>query len=136
MENNAHAADCDEITGLPRTLMDELRAFVRERDWAQFHDPKNLAMLVASEAGELCAEYRWVANAEADALSRTQPARARVADEIGDVGLALALLCDRMGLDLIAAMRAKLDRNRRRYPADLVRGRSERPQGPADPATE
>ena len=49
------------------SLLDDIRAFVRERDWEQFHDPKNLAMAVASEAGELCAELRWVPSADADA---------------------------------------------------------------------
>ena len=50
-------------------IMNELRQFVREREWQQFHDPKNLAMAVVSEAGELAAEYRWVANTEADRWS-------------------------------------------------------------------
>jgi hypothetical protein len=53
----------------------ELRAFVAARDWQQFHDPKNLAMLVASEAGELLGEYRWVQSAEADAHSRDPATR-------------------------------------------------------------
>lgn len=105
-------------------LIAELRAFVAERDWAQFHDPKNLAMLLASEAGELVAEYRWVASPDADALSREPEARGRIAAEIGDVGIALLLLCDRIGLDPIAAMRDKLARNRQKYPADRVRGRA------------
>ncbi len=108
-------------------MLRALRAFVAERDWAQFHDPKNLAMLVASEAGELLAEYRWVRGEEADAHSRTDPARARIAAEIGDVGIALLMLCDRIGLDLVEAMRAKLEVNRARYPAAASRGRADRP---------
>lgn len=52
------------------TLIERLRAFVAEREWQQFHDPKNLAMALASEAGELLAEYRWIASAEADAWSK------------------------------------------------------------------
>jgi dCTP diphosphatase len=108
-------------------LLPQLRAFVAERDWARFHDPKNLAMLLASEAGELLAEYRWISTGEADAASREPGLRARVADEIGDVGIALLLLCDRIGIDLAQAMAAKLELNRRRYPADQVRGRADRP---------
>jgi dCTP diphosphatase len=104
-----------------------LRAFVDERDWARFHDPKNLAMLLASEAGELLAEYRWIANDAADAASRDPPLRARVAAEIGDVGIALLLLCDRIGIDLHEAMAAKLEVNRRKYPVDQSRGRADRP---------
>jgi dCTP diphosphatase len=106
-------------------LAAELRHFVAERDWQQFHDPKNLTMLVASEAGELCAEYRWVPSAEADAHGRRPEARARIAAEIGDVGLGLLLLCDRLGLDLVETMREKLAANRRKYPAETSRGRAE-----------
>ncbi|MES1204989.1 MAG: nucleotide pyrophosphohydrolase [Pseudomonadota bacterium] len=105
----------------------ELRAFVAERDWRQFHDPKNLAMLLASETGELVAEYRWVAGDDADAHSREPGARARIAAEIGDVGIALLLLCDRIGVDPLLAMRDKLARNGEKYPADTSRGRSSPP---------
>lgn len=113
-------------------LVAELRAFVAERDWSQFHDPKNLAMLVASEAGELLAEYRWIANDAADAHSRAPEARARIAAEIGDVAIALVLLCDRIGIDPLAAAREKLAANRRKYPAALVRGRSDPPPQTTD----
>jgi NTP pyrophosphatase (non-canonical NTP hydrolase) len=111
------------------TFVGELRQFVAERDWAQFHDPKNLAMLLASEVGELVAEYRWVAGAAADAHSREGAPRARIADEIGDVGIALLLLCDRAGIDLLQAMSDKLAKNRARYPVEAARGKAERPPG-------
>jgi dCTP diphosphatase len=107
-------------------LFPALRAFVAERDWGQFHDPKNLAMLLASEVGELLAEYRWVPSHEADAASREPASRARIAAEIGDVGIALLLLCDRIGIDLAEAMTAKLEMNRAKYPAERVRGRADR----------
>jgi len=108
-------------------LLTDLRQFVAERDWAQFHDPKNLAMLLASEAGELVAEYRWVRGADADAHSRAPEPRARIADEVADVGIALLLLCDRIGLDLTQAIADKLAKNAARYPVDRSRGRSDRP---------
>lgn len=104
-----------------------LRTFADARDWRQFHDPKNLAMLVASEAGELLAEYRWVRGDDADARSHEPEARARIAAEIADVGIALLLLCDRIGLDLGEAIAAKLQRNAERYPVEASRGRAERP---------
>ena len=109
-------------------LLVALRRFVAEREWSRFHDPKNLAMLIGSEAGELVAEYRWVANAAADAFSREPAARARIAAEVGDVGLGLLLLCDRIGLDLIGAMREKLAENARKYPVESSRGRSDPPE--------
>ena len=111
-------------------LLTELRAFVAERDWSQFHDPKNLTMLLASETGELCAEYRFVRNEDADQVSHQPAARARIAAEVGDVGLALFLLCDRIGLDLEGAMRDKLALNRQKYPVERARGRASLP--PAD----
>jgi NTP pyrophosphatase (non-canonical NTP hydrolase) len=111
--------------------LDELIAavhkFAADRDWQQFHDPKNLAMLVASEAGELLAEYRWVRGDEADAHSREPQARARIAAEVADVGIGLLLLCDRIGLDLPQAIAAKLAANAERYPVEAARGRAERP---------
>jgi NTP pyrophosphatase (non-canonical NTP hydrolase) len=108
-------------------LVSDLRAFVAARDWGQFHDPKNLAMLVASEAGELVAEYRWVRGGEADAHSRAPEARARIAAEIADVGIGLLLLCDRIDLDLVDAMRSKLAKNAERYPVAASKGKAERP---------
>src|SRR3954451_18157810 len=97
-------------------LTTALRAFADARDWRQFHDPKNLAMLVASEAGELLAEYRWVRGDDADARSREPAARARIAAEIADVGIALLLLADRIGLDLPAAIADKIAVNAVKYP--------------------
>lgn len=110
-----------------RALEDELRAFVAERDWRKFHDPKNLAMLIASEAGELASVLRWVDNQAADDAAREEPLRTKLSHEIGDVALGLLLLCDRVGLDLVDVARAKLERNRLNYPADVVRGSAERP---------
>lgn len=104
-----------------------LRAFVAEREWAQFHDPKNLAMAVASEAGELLAEYRWIANTEADAWSLKPDNKRRVAMEAADVGIALLLLCDRVGVDLLEAIAEKIELNGQNYPVSLSRGKHLRP---------
>lgn len=116
----------DRLSGV---LMD-LRKFVARRDWAQFHDPKNLAMAVASEAGELLAEYRWVRNSAADKWSEDPGNRARVSAEVADVGIALLLLCDRIGLDLIEAVRAKIRVNSANYPVATARGKASRPSRP------
>lgn len=105
----------------------QLRAFAAERDWAQFHDPKNLAMAVASEAGELLAEYRWVSNTESDAWSLEPDNKQRVAMEAADVGIALLQLCDRVGVDLVEAMRDKIALNARSYPVSESKGRHSRP---------
>jgi dCTP diphosphatase len=112
------------------SVIQELRKFVRERDWAQFHDPKNLAMAVASEAGELLAEYRWISNAEANVWSADPQNLARVAAEVADVGIALLLFCDRTGIELVTAMRDKIEANRANYPVEASRGRHSRPADP------
>lgn len=106
--------------------LEALRAFSREREWEAFHDPKNLAMAIASEAGELLSELRWVASEGSDAHCRG-PARQGVVDEIGDVLITTLMLCDRIGLDPIEAVRAKLEKNARKYPVEQARGRSEAP---------
>ncbi len=106
----------------------ELRDFVKEREWSQYHDPKNLAMLIASEAGELLAEYRWVSNAEADHFTRSDTRQSTIAAEAADVGIALLLFCDRIGIDLIETIREKMVTNRKNYPVELSRGKSERPE--------
>lgn len=109
-------------------LIRELRQFVEQRDWKQFHDPKNLAMAVASEAGELLAEYRWVANTDADQLTKDIKHQARIAAEAADVGIALLLFCDRIGIDLVNAIRSKLETNSQNYPIEKSKGKAERPQ--------
>ena len=108
------------------TILVDLRSFVAERDWAKFHDPKNLAMAVASEAGELLAEYRWIENREADAFSRDPGNRARIEAEAADVAITFLLFCERAGIELPAAIARKMEVNRRNYPAERVRGSAER----------
>jgi dCTP diphosphatase len=108
-------------------LLEEVRRFSSEREWQRFHDPKNLSMLIASEAGELMALFRWVDNQAADAFATDEGNREKIAAEIADVAISVLLMVDRMGLDLVAAVRHKLEVNRRNYPVESVRGRAERP---------
>ncbi|MEU6719954.1 nucleotide pyrophosphohydrolase [Nonomuraea sp. NPDC046802] len=101
-------------------LAERLRAFARVRDWEQFHTPKNLAMALAGEVGELVAEFQWLTAEESG--SPDPDALARMRTELGDVTLYLVRLADVLGVDLMEAARAKLDENDRRYDADLYRG--------------
>ena len=98
-----------------------IRTFVRERNWEQFHDPKNLSMALASEAGEVLDHFRWVANDEADDLLEDRETKEEVRREIGDVALCLLMLCDRLDIDLVEAAEDKLEINCQKYPADEVR---------------
>lgn len=103
-------------------LAARLAEFARERDWDQFHSPKNLAMALAGEVGELLEHFQWLSEAQSQAL----PADVKdaVALEMADVLLYLVRLGDRLGIDLAAAADRKIALNARKYPADLVRGSS------------
>lgn len=108
-------------------VLARLRAFVAEREWGQFHNPKNLSMALASEAGELLAEYRWVTSVAADEWSREPENQRRAAMEAADVGISLLLFCDRIGVDLVEAIDAKIAVNAANYPVDEVKGKHSRP---------
>jgi dCTP diphosphatase len=97
-------------------VLQRLRRFTGERHWSRFHDPKNLAMLVASEAGELVHLFRWVRNDEADAFATRPENRPPIEEEIADVAIGVLLLADRLGVDLLELVRAKIARNAQKYP--------------------
>lgn len=101
-------------------VRDYLRAFARERDWEQFHSPKNISMALAVEAAELMEHFQWLTEAQSRTLSDDQ--LAPIADEIADVQLYLIRLADLLNIDLWKAMRHKTRQNESKYPADLVRG--------------
>jgi NTP pyrophosphatase (non-canonical NTP hydrolase) len=106
-------------------LQARLRSFVRDRDWEGFHTPKNLAMALAGEVGELVEIFQWLTPGEAAAVM-DGPRAADVADEIADVTIYLLRLADVLGVDITEAANAKIDRNQRRFPPDAVRGRADR----------
>jgi len=95
-------------------LRDELRKFADERDWQQFHSPKNLAMALSVEAAELLELFQWKTEDETRALNDADRARAR--EEIADVFLYLISLADQLGIDLAAAANHKLGANAEKYP--------------------
>ncbi|WP_245647112.1 nucleotide pyrophosphohydrolase [Microtetraspora niveoalba] len=101
-----------------------LREFARARDWEQFHTPKNLAMALAGEVGELVAEFQWLTPAESADLDPATLARVR--GEIADVMAYLVRLADSLGVDLAEATNAKLDENERRYDVGRYRGSAEK----------
>lgn len=98
----------------------QFRQFVAERDWAQFHSPKNLAMALAGEAGELLELFQWLTQEE----SRNLPddARQAVAHEIADIQIYLAAISDRLDIDIGPAVAEKMKLNAEKYPVDLARG--------------
>ena len=107
------------------TLADLVAAVCRfrdERDWAEFHTPKNLAAATAIEAAELQERFLWKTDAEVDQDLADAAKRAGVADEIADVVMFAMLLADRLGIDLAEAIAAKLAANEQKYPVNLARG--------------
>ncbi|WP_431974193.1 nucleotide pyrophosphohydrolase [Micromonospora haikouensis] len=103
-------------------LAEQLRRFADARDWQRFHTPKNLAMALAGEVGELLAELQWLTPDESVHLMADAELGGRVRSEIGDVMIYLTRLADVLGIDLLSAADDKLAEAARRYPADAVRG--------------
>lgn len=101
-------------------LRQRLREFARERDWEQFHSPKNLAMALIVEAAELVEHFQWLTETQSRALEPEQ--REQVAQELADVFIYLVRLADRLDIDLLDAAERKIALNARKYPADKVRG--------------
>lgn len=104
------------------SLRDQLRDFAAARDWDQFHSPKNLAMALSVEAGELVETFQWLTEEQSRRLPPETLAAA--GDEVADVLLYLVRLSDKLGIDPIAAARRKLLVNAAKYPADKARGNS------------
>ncbi|MFJ6200110.1 nucleotide pyrophosphohydrolase [Micromonospora sp. NPDC092111] len=100
----------------------QVRAFAEERDWQQFHTPKNLAMALAGEVGELLAEFQWLTPEQAATVMSDPEAGARVRAEIGDVMIYLTRLADVLGIDLAEAALTKLAEVAVRYPVDQAKG--------------
>jgi dCTP diphosphatase len=113
-------------------LREAVQAFVDERDWRQFHTPKNLAMSLAIEAAELVEHFQWLDVPESAARGRDPEYREQIADEMADVCCYLLSLANALELDLSTAVKSKLVKNAVKYPADLCRGRFERPRRPAE----
>jgi NTP pyrophosphatase (non-canonical NTP hydrolase) len=115
-------ADRPEATDPLRELAQALRRFADERDWDQFHAPKNLAMALSVEAAELLEHFQWLG----EDASRRLPAEklAQVSDEMADVLLYLVRLADKLDVDLAAAARRKMQVNAQKYPPERARGTS------------
>lgn len=101
-------------------LTAEIRAFRDARDWKQFHGPKEMAVAIAAESGELLQHFVWQTPEQSEERARLR--RADIAAEIADVAILLFEMADNLGLDLAEVMRLKLRHNENRYPAHKARG--------------
>ena len=96
-------------------LIGEVRAFAVSRDWEQFHTPKNLAMAIAGEAGELVAEFQWLKEEESTRSALSAEKFSDIELEVADVAIYLLRLSDVLGIDLAEAIRKKLEINQTRF---------------------
>ncbi|MFQ5935050.1 MAG: nucleotide pyrophosphohydrolase [Acidiferrobacterales bacterium] len=103
-------------------IRQRLRTFVDERDWQQFHSPKNLSMALSVEAAELMEHFQWLTEQQSLELSAEQ--REQVALEMADIFLYLMRLADRLDIDLLGSAWRKIGLNEKKYPAAAVRGKS------------
>jgi len=97
-----------------------IRKFRDDRDWKQFHDPKNLAVSISIEAAELLELFQWMSGEESARFAAQN--QERVSEEIADVAIYLIELADITGIDLVKAIDAKLEKNAKKYPVDKSRG--------------
>jgi NTP pyrophosphatase (non-canonical NTP hydrolase) len=101
-------------------LSRRLRRFAQERDWEQFHSPKNLSMALIGECGELVEHFQWLTEEQSYALAPDKFAEVEL--EMADIQIYLLRLAERLGVDLLAAVERKIAINEHKYPADRVRG--------------
>lgn len=102
------------------TLRERLKAFARERDWEQFHSPKNLAMALIVEAAELLEHFQWLTPEQSESLAEDK--RREVELEMADIFIYLMRMCERLDVDLLKVVEDKIKMNAEKYPADKVRG--------------
>jgi dCTP diphosphatase len=105
-----------------KALKMALRKFAAERDWDQFHSPKNLAMALIGETAEIIEHFQWLTETESQTLSGAK--RAEIQEELGDTLIYLVRLADKLDADLLGAAFDKLEKNRQKYPAQVVKGKA------------
>ena len=106
------------------SLKNLVEAFVDERDWHPFHDPKNLSMSIAIEAGELMEHFQWLRSEELAAVRDDAAKMAEIGEELADIAAYVLSFATTMKIDLSSALRDKMVKNAVKYPADKFRGRS------------
>jgi NTP pyrophosphatase (non-canonical NTP hydrolase) len=105
-----------DATTTVATLKDNIRRFARARGWDPYHTPKNLALALASEVGELCEVFRWLTPEQSVSVTDDPVSRDAIADELADITNIVLLLSEHTGIDLSEALRAKMAKNAIKYP--------------------
>lgn len=113
-----------DTTATVAELKARVLAFVRERDWEQFHSPKNLSMALAAEAGELMEHFLWATPEQSKAIAIDPVKRQKIADELADVIIYALEFANTTGLDVAASIEAKMAANAKKYPVEKAKGSS------------
>ncbi|HEY8993633.1 MAG TPA: nucleotide pyrophosphohydrolase [Lacunisphaera sp.] len=107
-------------------LKEVTAAFARERDWEQFHAPKNLSMAIAAETGELMEHFLWVSPEESKTLCLNSDKRGKIEEELADVIILSLQFANIAGIDVTSAINSKIAKNHAKYPVEKSKGRSEK----------
>ncbi|MBU0469107.1 MAG: nucleotide pyrophosphohydrolase [Candidatus Omnitrophica bacterium] len=102
-------------------IKNKIKKFVKERDWEQYHSPKNLGMSIAIEAAELMEIFQWLTEEQSFQLSKKQ--KTELEDEIADIAVYILNMCNVLNIDLSEAIAKKMIKNEKKYPAKLVKGK-------------
>ena len=119
-------AACNDSVTTISDLKARVLAFVREREWEQFHSPKNLSMALAAEAGELMEHFLWATPDQSREIAIEPSKRGKIADELADVVIYALEFANMTGLDVAAASEEKMTANAKKYPVEKARGRSDK----------
>jgi dCTP diphosphatase len=112
----------DEVTSVAE-LKSLVERFVAERDWAQFHSPKNLAMAIGVEAGELMDLFRWQSESQSIRAMKNGKSRKAATEELADVVICALSFANRTGIDIAQAVKNKVLKNSKKYPLQAYKGR-------------
>ena len=113
----------DDSTTTVAELREHIARFVADRDWEQFHDPKNLTMSIAIEAAELMEHFQWLRSDEIEQITSDPDALRQVREELADVLAFVLSLANALGVDVSQALAEKMAKNELKYPAERFRGR-------------
>ena len=124
---NPDSTNADPTTNDQSTTIADLKQivaqFVGERDWQQFHSPKNISMALAIEAAELMEHFQWISMQESRQVPQDPEKLNAVAEEVSDVLCYLLAMSNELGIDLSDSLTCKMVKNRQKYPADVFKGK-------------
>jgi len=115
----------DQDTSLQR-IKDKVLAFAHERDWEQFHSPKNLSMAIAAESGELLEHFLWMESATSRDVAQDPKKWDRISEELADIMIYCIEFANMTGMDITKVIHAKMEQNARKYPVEKAKGRSDK----------